>query len=203
MYSTFWNERYGAAEYAYGKAPNTWFAAQLALLPAGRILLPAEGEGRNAVYAAQQGWEVTAFDISEAGRSKAMRLAEETGVQLTYQVGTLEELPALGTDFDAMGLVFAHFPAGVRAGLSGRLLMHLRPGASLIFEAFAKDQVRYQREHGSGGPQQVDMLYSVEEVRAEFPGVAFGVLEEVEVRLDEGPCHQGMAKVVRGVGVKR
>ena len=153
------------------------------------------------MYAAQQGWAVTAFDISESGRSKALNLADVKGVTLTYHVGTLEEIPALRIDFDALGLVFAHFPAAVRAGLCGRLLTHLRSGGSLIFEAFAKDQLLYQKQHGSGGPQQADMLYSSNEVRVEFPGVDFSALEEVEVRLDEGPFHRGLAKVVRGVGV--
>ncbi|MEZ4755504.1 MAG: class I SAM-dependent methyltransferase [Flavobacteriales bacterium] len=164
--------------------------------------MPAEGEGRNAVYAAQQGWEVTAFDISESGRSKAMHLATEAGVQFTYHVGTLEEIPALRDDFDAIGLVFTHFPTEIRARLCGRLLTHLRPGGSMIFEAFAKEQLWYQQHHQSGGPQLADMLFSVDEVRSELPGVAFSVLEEVEVRLDEGPFHQGLAKVVRGAGVR-
>ena len=75
----FWDERYGDDEYAYGTKPNTWFAEQLARMAQGRLLLPAEGEGRNAVYAAKLGWEVTAFDISAAGRDKAMRLAEKHG----------------------------------------------------------------------------------------------------------------------------
>jgi SAM-dependent methyltransferase len=203
MNATFWNDRYGTEEYAYGKAPNAWFAAQLDQLQPGRILLPAEGEGRNAVHAARNGWVVTAYDISEAGRNKALRLAAEAHVELTYLVGTMAEIPALRTDFDAMGLVFAHFPASIRAALSTNLLAHLRPGGVLIFEAFAKDQIRYQQEHGSGGPQQLDMLYSLAEVRAGFPGVAFSVLEEAEVWLNEGPFHRGLAKVVRGVGVKR
>ena len=68
-----WNDRYSNPEYAYGTAPNEWFKEQLTHLPGkGRILLPAEGEGRNAVFAAKQGWEVSAFDPSEAGREKAL-----------------------------------------------------------------------------------------------------------------------------------
>ena len=198
----FWDERYGDDEYAYGTKPNTWFAEQLARMAQGRLLLPAEGEGRNAVYAAKLGWEVTAFDISAAGRDKAMRLAEKHGVHITYHVGTLQEIPALPHHFDALGLVFAHFPAPIRATLTRSLLDHLRPAGTVIFEAFAKEQLAYQPVHGSGGPQQAEMLYSIAEVQAEFPGIAFSTLDEVEVSLDEGPYHRGLAKVVRAVGLK-
>ena len=97
--------------------------------------------------------------------------------------------------------MFAHFPAAIRAGLTRSLLTHLRPGGTLIFEAFAKEQLVYQPVHGSGGPQQADMLYAILEVLAECPGITFGTLEEVEVTLDEEPLHRGLAKVVRGVGV--
>jgi hypothetical protein len=199
----FWNERYGGTAYVYGTEPNAWFAQQLAQLTPGRILLPAEGEGRNAVHAARAGWDVTAFDISEAGRNKAMALAGQHGVTLEYHVGTLAEIPALPRNFDALGLVFAHFPAAIRASLTGDLLTYLRPAGVVIFEAFAKAQTSYQAIHQSGGPQQADMLYSVEEVRAEFPGIEFHRLEEVEVELREGAFHSGLARVVRGFGVKR
>lgn len=198
----FWDARYGEEAYAYGTAPNTWFAERIKELPPGRLLLPAEGEGRNAVHAAQLGWSVTAFDISAAGRTKALRLAEEQGVHITYHVGAYAEIPILPRDFDALGLVFAHFPAAIRAGLTRSLLGHLRPGGTVIFEAFAKEQLVYQPVHGSGGPQQADMLYSPAEVQAEFAGVEFDVLETVEVTLDEGPYHRGLAKVVRAVGTK-
>ncbi len=200
---TFWDARYAEEAYAYGTEPNAWFAQQLATLPPGRLLLPAEGEGRNAVHAARMGWQVTAFDISDRGRDKAMRLAAQHGVHITYCVGTIHEIAPLAKDFDAVGFSFAHFPSAVRASLNAAIMQHLRPGAAVVFEAFAKEQLKYQPVHGSGGPQEAAMLYTVEEVRAEFAGVDFHVLEEVEVHLNEGSYHQGLAKVVRGSGVKR
>lgn len=199
----FWNARYAEPGYVYGTAPNAWFAERLAALRPGTLLLPAEGEGRNAVHAARQGWQVTAFDLSERGRDKALRLAAQHGVSITYHVGELHELPALPHGFDALGLFFAHFAADRRAALTAALLGHVRPGGHVLLEAFAKAQLRYQQAHGSGGPQQPDMLYTVDEARAELPGVDWAVLEEVETRLDEGPYHQGLAMVVRGAGTKR
>jgi len=197
-----WDARYSADEYAYGTAPNAWFAEQLKGLAPGTLLLPAEGEGRNAVHAACLGWKVTAFDLSERGRDKALRLAAQHGVHITYHVGMLHELPELSRDFDAIGLFYAHFAVAVRAPLTAALLGHLRPGGTVLFEAFAKEQLKYQPVHNSGGRREADMLYTVDELRAEMPGITFTVLEEVEVCLDEGPGHQGLAKVVRGVGVK-
>jgi len=83
----FWDERYSQPEYAYGREPNVFFREQIEPLQPGRLLMPAEGEGRNGVYAARKGWVVDAFDISEKGREKALRLAEEMGVAIHYQVG--------------------------------------------------------------------------------------------------------------------
>ncbi len=83
---SFWDERYAAPEYVYGETPNAFFKAQLEKLSPGRLLLPCEGEGRNAVFAAQMGWEVAAFDQSEMGRDKALRLAERKAVQINYQI---------------------------------------------------------------------------------------------------------------------
>ena len=86
-----WEERYAADEYAYGEEPNAFFKACLDRLPAaGRLLLPGEGEGRNAVYAARQGWKVDAFDFSAAGRERALRLAERYGVHIDYEVADYE-----------------------------------------------------------------------------------------------------------------
>ncbi|MDX1604123.1 MAG: SAM-dependent methyltransferase, partial [Salinimicrobium sediminis] len=82
----FWNERYQREEYIYGKDPNEYLKAQLKNLTPGRILFPAEGEGRNAVHAAKKGWQVSAFDQSEEGRKKALRLAEAEGVEIDYTV---------------------------------------------------------------------------------------------------------------------
>ncbi len=199
----FWDARYAEEAYAYGTEPNGWFAQQLATLPPGTMLLPAEGEGRNAVHAARMGWQVTAFDISAQGREKAMRLAARHGVHITYHVGALHEIGPLATGFDAIGFSFAHFPSAVRASLTTAIMQHLRPGGAVVFEAFAKEQLKYQPVHGSGGPQEAAMLYTIEEANAEFAGVDFHVLEEVEVQLNEGSYHQGLAKVVRGSGVKR
>lgn len=199
----FWDERFGHDHYVYGTAANRWFAEQLAKLRPGKLLLPAEGEGRNAVHAARQGWSVTAFDISGQGRRKALQLAEKHGVLIDYRAGMLAELPDLPRDFDALGMIYAHVEASVRNRFNAGVAELLRPGGTLIFEAFAVEQLAYQPVHNSGGPRQADMLFTVDAVRGEFPEIAFSVLKEEEVTLHEGGGHEGLAKVVRGLGVRR
>ncbi len=103
----FWNERYATLEYAYGTEPNQFYKEQLAMLATGKILFPAEGEGRNAVYAATQGWQVTAFDPSIEGKRKAEQLASENGVSIDYQIDNYEFVDFSPELFDCIVLIFA------------------------------------------------------------------------------------------------
>ena len=84
-----WNDRYSNEEFAYGEEPNNYLKEQLEKLNPGTILFPAEGEGRNAVFAAKLGWEVWAFDISAEGKDKAMKLVATNNVAIDYQVRNL------------------------------------------------------------------------------------------------------------------
>lgn len=200
----FWNERYGAPEYAYGREPNVFFARCLEAYPvSGSILLPAEGEGRNAVHAALSGLRVTACDISGAGRDKALALAAEQGVRFRYAVGDLGTLDLAGEHYDAAALIYAHFPPDVRAGLHARTIEHLKPGGLLFLEAFSKANLPLRlADPRVGGPDREDMLFSMDQVRAEFHGLDVLELSEEEIDLHEGLYHQGRARVVRFVGRK-
>jgi 2-polyprenyl-3-methyl-5-hydroxy-6-metoxy-1,4-benzoquinol methylase len=115
IWTSRWNERYSQEEFAYGEEPNNYLKEQLVKLPVGSILFPAEGEGRNAVFAAKLGWKVSAFDISQEGKNKAIKLAEKNHVSLDYQVGELEKLNFEGEQFDAISLSYAHFPANIKS----------------------------------------------------------------------------------------
>jgi 2-polyprenyl-3-methyl-5-hydroxy-6-metoxy-1,4-benzoquinol methylase len=109
-----WNQRYGQDEFIYGTAPNEFFKTQLDLLAPGKILLPAEGQGRNAVYAAVKGWQVTAVDISEKGRAKAMEHAKMNTVDFDYLISEFGEMEFHDNIFDAAALIFFHIPSGQR-----------------------------------------------------------------------------------------
>lgn len=193
----FWNIRYTKEEFIYGTQPNEFFKLQLDKLDAGKILLPAEGEGRNAVYAASQGWDVVAFDISAKGKEKALGLAKERQVSVHYEISGALEFQS-DVKFDAIGLCYAHFPANIRKQAHHHLMQFLKTDGIVIFEAFAKAQLGKP----SGGPKNVDMLFSVEEIKEEFLGLDFSLLEEETIELSEGNHHKGKAKVVRFVGVK-
>ena len=196
----FWNERYGQEEYAYGTSTNKFFKEQLdSYQPKGNILMPAEGEGRNAVYAAKTGLSVTAFDMSEEARNKAIKLAKANQVELNYLTGTMEQIDLAPDSFDAVGLVFAHFPAILRESYHTQFCKLLRPGGLIILEGFSKNQLKYP----SGGPRNLDMLFSLEEIQNDFKELNLLVLEENEIELNEGRYHIGPASVVRFIGQKR
>jgi len=195
----FWNERYAASNFAYGKESNQFLKENLHFLPKGKVLFVAEGEGRNAVFAAKNGFEVSAFDYSESGQQKALMLAQEQGVSVDYLVSDVLELPYEKESFDGIVLIFAHFPAEIRKQAHLKLLELLKPGGKIIFEAFGKEQLNYT----SGGPKDIDMLFSEEEVRNEFPGISFDSLSTEKIVLDEGLFHQGEGVVVRFVGTKK
>ena len=195
----FWNERYSVEEYVYGREANAFFREQLQQLEPGKLLLPGEGEGRNAVYAATLGWDVYAFDVSEAGQSKAFRLAAEMGVSIQYTLAHYLEYNNHGLQFDAIGLFFTHQPTSMRKAFHRRLPEMLAPGGTLIMEMFHKDQVH----RNTGGPGNVDFLVNEQEVRADFGTLEEQVLSEKVRPLDEGPFHQGDAVVVQFVGKKK
>ena len=138
-----WDERYSTSEFAYGEEPNNYLKEQLTNIPAGKILFPAEGEGRNAVYAATLGWQVYAFDQSTEGKKKAMQLANKNHVEINYQVGEFQLLNYQPGEFDAIALIYAHFPADVKSAYNKTLTTYLRPGGVVIFEAFSKKHLAY------------------------------------------------------------
>ena len=193
----FWDERFGDDEYFYGTEPNDFFAENIKRLTPGRLLLPAEGEGRNAVYAATLGWEVSAFDYSISGKKKAERLAAGHGVTIDYRIMEAWAFEPRET-YDAIALIFAHFAGEERHTLFQKLEQCLRPGGRLIMEVFSKKQLGRK----SGGPPVLELLYSVDEIREAFPNIRFDLLEETTVTLEEGGSHQGEAEVVRALGEK-
>lgn len=198
-----WNERYRMEEFAYGEQPNHYLKDQLLKLKPGTILFPAEGEGRNAVFAATQGWHVSAFDISVEGKKKALRLAQANHVTIDYQVGELHTLNYQPEQFDAIALIYAHFPAAIKSQYHQLLNKFLRKGGVIIFEAFSKKHLDYiARNEKVGGPRDLAMLFSVDEIKSDFANYDILELKEEEVELKEGLFHNGVGSVIRFVGRK-
>lgn len=195
-----WEQRYAQPIYQYGVEPNVFFREQLALLPfsTGKLLLPGEGEGRNAVYAAAQGWDVTAWDFSSEAQRKALRLAKEKKVNISYQIVDLtEEMPET-ENFDLIGLFFLHLPSSVRTSVFDKLKRKLKLRGFLLMEVFSIDQLPLT----TGGPKTLELLYSIDDIQRHFHDLRIIYLQQEKVMLNEGPLHQGLSEVIRLVAYK-
>jgi len=200
----FWNSRYSNEDYAYGKEPNSFFKHVLDKFELkGKIILPAEGEGRNAVYAAKKGLSVYAFDISEQGMKKANRLAKSEKVKIHYEVNNFLDDRLLDQLYDCAALIYAHFPAHSSAEYHKRLGELIKPNGILILEGFSKNHLELQKDNPNiGGPKNIEMLFSLDQIKRDFSSFEIIKLEETEVDLQEGKFHNGKGIVIRFIGRK-
>ncbi len=188
-----WDERYGAEHYVYGTDPNDFLVEAVRDLRRGRALSLAEGEGRNAVWLASQGFEVWSVDQSAAGVAKTRRLARERGVTVHAGLGRLEELEIEPGSWDLIVSIFAHVPAATRRRVHRAVVAGLRPGGTFVLEAYAPAQVGY----GTGGPKDVALLAGLAELVGELEGLEVVSGAELEREVVEGTLHTGRAAVVQ------
>ena len=190
----FWDSRYAAAEYAYGTAPNAGLLALEHLLPRGaRVLVPGDGEGRNGVWLATRGHQVSVVDQSAEGLRKCALLATSHGVSVETVHADLADYQPETAGYDALVLVFVHLPPEIRCSVHQRLLGALKPGGVLILEGF-------DRSHAGlpgGGPRDPAWLFDAAMLREDFAACAQLSIELVDGDLDEGRWHQGRARVLR------
>jgi len=191
-----WNKRYASNEYAYGIEPNVFFKEKIDNIKTGRILLPAEGEGRNAVYAAKLGWDVYAFDYSSTARDKAQKLSKKNNVDIVYNIHELKDADYEQESFDVVALIYAHNPD--RKENHQHLMKFLKPGGLVIIEAFSKNQIN----NNSSGPKDVNMLYSIEELEGDFIQFSKVDVWVDEVVLNEGHFHKGKSSIIRLACIK-
>lgn len=190
----FWHQRYSEPGLAYGLEPNNFLSDQVEKLkPGARLLVVGDGEGRNGVWLAARGFQVTSVDYAEPGVAKARALADKTGVELDAQCADLDEWAWPEAEYDAVISIFVHFPSNKRAIMHRRMLAALKAGGLLIMEAFNKAQLAYP----SGGPPLEDMLFSAELLAQDFAAARIEMLEESVVELNEGKYHVGPGAVVR------
>jgi 2-polyprenyl-3-methyl-5-hydroxy-6-metoxy-1,4-benzoquinol methylase len=196
-----WNERFGAEEYIFGTAPNEFLASQKTRLKRGqRALCVADGEGRNSVWLAEQGLEVVAFDFSPVAVEKARRLARSRGVEVRYEVAGVYEWPWPESEFDLVAAIFVQFadPA-MRRFMFERMIGALKPGGLVLVEGYTPGQLKY----ATGGPKQVDQLYTEDLLREAFGALQILELRAYEAELNEGTRHTGMSAVIDLVARKR
>jgi hypothetical protein len=196
---SMWDERFGQEAYVYGEEANVFFAEQLENLSPKTALFPAEGEGRNAVYAATKGWNSIAYDNSEAGIKKARSLALKYSVQIEYHNSAHQDFSLEKESIDLLVLVFAHVEGSFRNEFHKKLWELVKPGGHLILEGFSKKQLGL----ASGGPKELGMLFSKDELILDFPETDWIIAREVSTNLSEGAFHQGKAETVQLFGKKK
>jgi len=191
----FWNEKFANAEYAYGTEPNEFLAASVAKLKPGAALSLAEGEGRNAVWLAQQGFTVSSIEQSEKGVAKTLRLALQRGVIVTAERGELETFHIQPNSWDLIVSIYAHTPQELRRKLHRQVVAGLKPGGVFVLEAYTPAQI----PNNTGGPKDASLMPTAELLRSELNGLVFDHIAEVERDVVEGSLHTGTAHVVQVV----
>jgi len=193
-----WDERYSSEEYIYGKDPNEFLANAADKIPKGRVLCVAEGEGRNAVFLAEQGYDVIAVDTSSVGLEKARKLATERGVSIETIVSDLGQYDIEPESLEGVVSIFAHVPPPVRKELHKKIVNGLRPGGVLILEAYRPDQLKYK----TGGPPTAEFMMTLESLEQELKGLSFEYAMELDRDVVEGKFHTGKGAVVQLIGIK-
>lgn len=190
-----WNERYSRPGFLYGTEPNEFLLSEAHRIPPGRVLSLGEGEGRNAVYLAELGYDVLAIDSSAVGLEKARWLAGERGVRIQTLVADLADLEIERRAWDGIVSIFCHLPPSVRRLVHRQVVRGLRPGGVLILEAYTPNQLAY----GTGGPPTTELLVSLADLREELAGLEMLVGREIERDVMEGTHHTGRGHVVQVV----
>ncbi|WP_454599183.1 SAM-dependent methyltransferase [Qipengyuania sp. SM2507] len=190
----FWDNRYRAEDYVFGTAPNAFLSREAHRIPAGsQVLAVADGEGRNSVFLAEQGFDVVATDISERGLAKARRLAAERGVEVDFRqidVGTWGWPIA---KFDAIVAIFIQFAdPSQRATLFENFARCFKPGGILLMQGYRPEQLAY----GTGGPPLADSMYTEAMLRAAFDLWDIELLESHDSEISEGCGHSGMSALI-------
>jgi cyclopropane fatty-acyl-phospholipid synthase-like methyltransferase len=190
----FWDQRFSAPEYIFGREPNRFLVSQAQWLSPGmRVLDVAAGEGRNAVWMAAQGCEVHGIDISPLAVEKAVRLAAETGVRVAFEVADVREWRWPPEAFDAVVSIFIQFAApGERSAVFEGMKRTLRPGGVLIMQGYTPKQIEYK----TGGPPQAEHMYTEALLRAAFGDLEILHLREHEDVLSEGVKHVGRSALI-------
>ena len=194
-----WDERYSASDYFYGKEPNDFLREQIKRLPAGgKVLCLAEGEGRNAVYLAREGFQVTAVDGSRVGLQKLEALAKDSGVSVKTVCADLADFTIEPQAWDAIIAIWCHLPSTLRRKVHAASVQALRKGGAFLLEAYRPEQLKY----GTGGPKDPDFLMNLEILRPELTGLRLEVEIEKDREIHEGKGHQGPSSVVQVMGFK-
>jgi SAM-dependent methyltransferase len=193
-----WDERFNVPGYVYGTEPNGYLVEIADRIPKGPVVCLAEGEGRNAVYLAGKGYEVTAVDSSTVGLEKARRLAGERSVKIETVHADLADFDLGVERWAGIVSIFCHLPKEIRPIVCKKVVAGLKAGGAFVMEAYSPRQLEYR----TGGPQTLDLLVDLETVKKELIGLRFERAEEKIREVHEGAFHHGPGAVVQILGFK-
>jgi len=199
--SKFWDERYDRNDYVYGTEANDFLKQtilQIGLRSKAKVLCLAEGEGRNAVFLAEKGAEVTAVDYSAVALQKAKRLSAQKNVHVeTLKLDLIDEqLPDYG--YDVIIMIFCHLPYLARRKIYNQVKERLKPGGYLILEGYTTDQLM----RNTGGPKDSDLMFSSSELANAFDGFSIHLNHEIIRLILEGQFHTGDGAVCQFIAQK-
>ena len=197
----FWNRRFAVDGFLFGTEPNRFLREHVDVWQRGqRVLCVADGEGRNSVWLAQQGFKVTAFDLADGGVAKARDFAARSGVDVDFHLSASDDWGWEADRFDGVAAIFVQFAdPPMRRRLFDGIARTLRPGGTLVLQGYTAKQLEY----GTGGPPQVDNLYTEAQLRAELGMLDIVLLREYEADVAEGSGHHGRSALVGVVARKK
>lgn len=189
-----WNDRFSSEEYVYGEEPNAFIRDHVSYLKGfNRVVAFAEGEGRNAVFLARHGHEVTAWDYADNGLKKTAALAEQFDVKVSVERKDLIQDPVPAEEFDAAIMVFGHFPKNEQLTVFNKLISTVKSGGMIMLEVYSEDQLYYQ----TGGPKNIDLLYNPIHLLEWVKGHRVMRFFYGEANREEGNLHTGVGHIVQ------
>ncbi len=194
-----WNKRFSTPDYVFGEEPNAFMVSQAALLGKGHALALADGEGRNSVWLAKQGFTVDAFDFSAPAIVKARALAEKHQANVNFTCSDWQSFDWPTAHYDLVAGIFFQFATpDERSELFQKIKDCLKPGGVLVIQGYGKNQLTYK----TGGPDKIEHLYDEDLLRQAFAGFEVQVCETYETSITEGAGHSGMSALVGFVARK-
>lgn len=194
-----WHQRFSGSEYYYGLEANDFLKAASVHIPKGSSVISlGEGEGRNSVFLAEQGYHVTAVDIALSGLQKTVELAANRGVEVHTEHADLGSYELAESTWGAAINIFCHMPKVNRVHLHQQIKMGLQSGGVFIFECYSTEQLGF----GTGGPKDINLLYTIEELQQDFADLEIVHLAKIEREIHEGQGHSGMSSVIQLIARK-
>lgn len=192
-----WNNRYSTTDYFFGKEPNDFFKKEIDKLTPGKAVFIGDGEGRNSVYAATLGWQVDSIDISEIGKQKANKLAEEKKVKINYLVTDALQFDYGSEKYDLIAIIYFHVERELREKFELNILNALKHKGSIILLVYDQDHLKNK----SNGPQNINVLYTLKDIAENFIDLDFKLLEKKHVSRIKKDKQQ-KSTIIKFVGTK-